>query len=316
MLSILHLSISILTTITPNRNSWGRRVKCCKKCKYKKPLEDFPTCRKARDGRTGECKLCRNARCNASRAARSRSLAPPAFKTCIRCAELRPITDFGRQVSQRDGYRNVCGSCFANLPCRQPGSRQVARSREATRRGKVYRTLQQWREYQRQNQRSRNLTRAPSSNIVRDHPDREFARVYRNLLYRVYTYPRTLGYQRLRVKKYKNANPEKVALWAGRRWQRIAEQHDQTVSPTAIYNLFSQATHCPYCGTNLHSDSEKSLDHMDAVALGGVHGLSNLIVCCRQCNQRKSDKPFWEWLANLNEPWRTQANELYARLHN
>lgn len=294
-------------------------MKACKKCKLKKTLDHFPPCVRARDGTTGECKSCRNARCNASRELRALTVPAAEAKVCTSCALLRPINDFGRQASQRDGYRNVCRSCFSKIPCRKPEARQQARSLEAQRRGKVYRTLCEWRYHQKACRHARresvSRSKPTKSNIITEHPDRELARRYRNLLYRTYTYPRTLGYQRLRVRKYKNTHPEKVALWSDRRWQRIADQHDHSVSPMALDELYGRATQCPYCGKSLLTDDHRSLDHMDPIARGGVHGLSNLVVCCRPCNQSKGDKRFAVWLMSLHDPWRTHAEALYTSLH-
>lgn len=293
-------------------------MKACKKCGGFKLLDEFPLCRKARDGRTGECKPCRNARCNSTRQARSLTVVAPGRKLCIRCSVTLPIDAFGRQNSQRDGHRNVCKACFTQTPCRRAAARQTARSKEARKRGKVYRTISEWRDHQRLTRLDRRVIlsrRAPRSHIISDHPDRELARLYRNLLYRVYTYPRTAGYQRLRVKKYKNAHPDRVALWSDRRWRRIAEQQDGSVSGPAVSALYGDAAQCLYCGAMFRSDEEKSLDHMDPIALGGLHGLSNLVVCCRSCNQRKRDKPFREWLLMLDEPWYGRAEALYVQLH-
>jgi 5-methylcytosine-specific restriction endonuclease McrA len=50
---------------------------------------------------------------------------------------------------------------------------------------------------------------------------------------------------------------------------------------------------CGYCG--LHADT---MDHIVPRALGGRHVWTNVVACCRRCNQRKGRKPLeqlgWE----------------------
>lgn len=46
--------------------------------------------------------------------------------------------------------------------------------------------------------------------------------------------------------------------------------------------------HCGYCGVFVPKD-ESTRDHIIPKAKGGETKASNLLMCCRECNQRKSD---------------------------
>jgi hypothetical protein len=51
------------------------------------------------------------------------------------------------------------------------------------------------------------------------------------------------------------------------------------------------------------SRKTKSLDHMVPLNKGGLHGIVNMIICCRRCNTAKRDKDFGDWLSKLKEPY-------------
>lgn len=119
--------------------------------------------------------------------------------------------------------------------------------------------------------------------------------------------------ERLRVKRYKYANPHRVAAQAGRRYRRMALQADGTLTPDVLEQLYRSARRCPYCGVRIDADTA-TLDHLEPVASGGVHGISNVTACCNSCNARKGARPFSLWLEMLAEPHRSRAERLYRRV--
>jgi len=108
------------------------------------------------------------------------------------------------------------------------------------------------------------------------------------------------------AKKYRDKNPA-IATAAQKRWRKInpekireysrkrrANKSSVTVGPVdeaAIYELCGNR--CAYCG----STKRLELDHIVALAAGGPHCESNLLVACRTCNSSKGTKPVAEWLA-------------------
>ena len=92
--------------------------------------------------------------------------------------------------------------------------------------------------------------------------------------------------------------------YAGKRLQQAIEQSDGTLSVAVVGRLFADAEGkpCPYCGDYM-SRATKSLDHMVPLNKGGVHGVVNMIICCKRCNTAKRDKDFGDWLSKLKEPY-------------
>ena len=92
--------------------------------------------------------------------------------------------------------------------------------------------------------------------------------------------------------------------YAGKRLQQAIEQSDGTLSVAVVGRLFGEAEGktCPYCGEYM-SKKTKSLDHMVPLNKGGLHGVVNMIICCRRCNTAKRDKDFGDWLSKLKEPY-------------
>ncbi len=76
--------------------------------------------------------------------------------------------------------------------------------------------------------------------------------------------------------------------------------------------LLKERKTCPYCLTPITKENAVA-DHMNPLKLGGANSQHNLTICCRECNQRKSGKPFTDWLAMLPEHRRRPALRWYQR---
>ncbi|HIF5541955.1 TPA: HNH endonuclease [Vibrio parahaemolyticus] len=78
--------------------------------------------------------------------------------------------------------------------------------------------------------------------------------------------------------------------------------------------LICENLSCLYCGeVFLQSGNltEIHIDHMDPLSLNGASDLSNTVAVCKDCNLKKSNKPFSEWVATLTEPHKTKALKRY-----
>ena len=122
--------------------------------------------------------------------------------------------------------------------------------------------------------------------------------------------------QQQRFKEWKLENPvlHKYRMRAGKhkREKRLKGLHDGTVTAAAIVRIQTERLCCPYCGKGLN-ESNRHIDHMNPVSKGGLHSVSNLIMCCDRCNVSKSDKSFDEWLGQIDEPHRVVALNEYNR---
>ncbi|WP_083747307.1 HNH endonuclease [Teichococcus deserti] len=106
--------------------------------------------------------------------------------------------------------------------------------------------------------------------------------------------------EKVRVAVYARRHAEPGTLCAEKRARadRIAAQTNGTLTKDVIRQIFGAAKDCPYCLARLHW-SDKTLDHIIPLKLGGIHGVSNVLVCCRTCNTRKNAKPPDRWLAQI-----------------
>lgn len=104
---------------------------------------------------------------------------------------------------------------------------------------------------------------------------------------------------RVRYAKDPAFRAKEKAKAAGRKASREAAMvRDGTLTPDVVRRLFATASTCPYC-ERLMARDDKTLDHITPVSLGGVHGISNVTVCCYSCNSRKHNMPFERWLSKL-----------------
>lgn len=118
--------------------------------------------------------------------------------------------------------------------------------------------------------------------------------------------------QRQRSTVYRHANPERVAKWGDKRKRLAAQQSDGSMTHDEVGRLFGEAEVCPYCERKLNGKN-KSLDHMIALSLGGSHSLQNTLICCRECNLRKSAAPFAEWIRTLSVSCGRRATRIYRQ---
>lgn len=84
---------------------------------------------------------------------------------------------------------------------------------------------------------------------------------------------------------------------------------DRTITGRKLRRLRTSAKECPYCGSMIDADNSH-LDHMTPLSLGGEHSIYNVVVCCPDCNMRKNDTPFMQWVNSLREPYKTSMKVL------
>lgn len=133
---------------------------------------------------------------------------------------------------------------------------------------------------------------------------REMERVGKVLAARRY-YKANSEKEKIRVKKYKHANPDKRIGWSRVRLKRTRAQSDGTVTASTVGAIIEGNSKCFYCGVTLSLD-ERSLDHIVPIATGGHHSTSNLVVSCKPCNTRKNKTDVWRFVSTFPEPTRTK----------
>lgn len=212
--------------------------------------------------------------------------------TCQTCGRTKPLSSFG---FNRKGTtpRARCRACRKEAYRRKRG----VRSRVDMQRVAQERALEK--------AARRVLVAAPRSNVLRDHPDPERGRLYRNALFRA-KYARDVDAERERVRVYKHAKPEQAEKWNGVRAERARVTSDGTLTQPVIRALLRAATECAYCECAL-TPRTRSLDHVIPLARGGAHSIANVVVACRDCNHRKSGRLLADWLDVLREIRRERA---------
>jgi 5-methylcytosine-specific restriction endonuclease McrA len=61
--------------------------------------------------------------------------------------------------------------------------------------------------------------------------------------------------------------------------------------------------HCVYCGRPFGKNVWREIDHIIPVSRGGKNNIENLIVCCQNCNARKSTSTLDEFRERLNKKY-------------
>ena len=91
-------------------------MKRCSRCQVTKPLDAFYRSSQSPDGRQGHCKACnrdglRERAARRPRKLRKRVEAPPGFKHCPGCKQIKPLEAFCNNRSSGDGKAFYCKEC-------------------------------------------------------------------------------------------------------------------------------------------------------------------------------------------------------------
>ena len=132
--------------------------------------------------------------------------------------------------------------------------------------------------------------------------------------------PRCLACYRRRIKEWRKNNPERAKQQRARYNKRFKEfrrdefnkkrrrlrkpetNHKQykkriewflsgNVTRTDLIEIYERDKVCVYCGTKViprfNPLDPRGFDHVISRANGGIHEKSNIVVCCRRCNELK-----------------------------
>lgn len=131
----------------------------------------------------------------------------------------------------------------------------------------------------------------------------------RTNLWRAANTEKALELKRRMDKKSRTEHPEKEAARKRRKRSKNPDRYrekyaerlawlrtgDVTVEQLAILAGESGSV-CRYCGeavrTRLTPSDPRGFDHVVPRSKGGRHTIGNLVVCCRSCNENRSDRGF------------------------
>lgn len=271
------------------------------------------------------------------------SLARDGRKVCSKCLAEKPISDFYPDARKADGLRPRCKECFKSGPKRRPYgtfSSQSPEYKRAWNRKNAERLLasgKRKRPYQTREQLAQSakgkreaaeirsnaiacaraawidwLARAPEWWLERR--DAVLAELKRE----------RLSVERQRYQDHRSADPERLrSAWRKAkhlRRLRRKDQSDGTLQREDFDLLYREAKTCIYCACKLTRRTpdewratDATLDHLNPLSGGGVHGHVNVVICCASCNFSKHDRALAEWLTELRPERAAAVRRLYKR---
>jgi len=115
---------------------------------------------------------------------------------------------------------------------------------------------------------------------------------------------------RSKIRKQLEGRGDKAKAGVLRRNKRQRLQADNTLTAFRLGKLLKANKSCLYCGKHL-KDTQKAFDHMNPLAKGGEHSITNLAISCKPCNNRKAAKDFLYWLQEIKPEHAERALNYY-----
>uniref|UniRef100_A0A6H1ZEI5 Putative homing endonuclease n=1 Tax=viral metagenome TaxID=1070528 RepID=A0A6H1ZEI5_9ZZZZ len=201
------------------------------------------------------------------------------IKCCTKCGKVKPITEFSKKETAKDGYRNRCKACIREEykiyhATHREEEREFRRRYKTTCPEKVKEAKRRYRETHREqlieaNRRYKviNQMEIKKRNKKYQHAHPEKARERQRKYYAAHPEKAKEFNRNHRAKKY-------VAIGKGitwEEWENICEKYDNQ---------------CLACG----KAGELTIDHIVPLSRGGVHDGSNIQPLCASCNAKKGKK--------------------------
>lgn len=96
---------------------------------------------------------------------------------------------------------------------------------------------------------------------------------------------------------------------------RMIAASDGSLTTDAVVRLVDKTDKCVYCGRDI-DEKTMTIDHMDPLALGGLHSISNIVLCCRDCNSQKGRLSFMDWVEEIDAEFRGPSLDAYRKYEN
>jgi len=188
------------------------------------------------------------------------------YKTCSKCRQRKPITDFNIDRQKSDNLQSRCRSC----------NRKIQSAYYRANREKVKIKQQEYRE------NNRDKIRTLISDWTKRNPEK-------NRQTSLAFYHRNKHKKNNNELSWAKQNPEANREKTARREAQKRANQSFVILSKDLKKLYDSV--CTYCGIS----GEIQADHVVPISRGGVHGISNLVPACRTCNQSKGSKLLSEW---------------------
>lgn len=193
-------------------------------------------------------------------------------KTCTKCGEAKPISEYYKQKHGKYGVRSRCISC----------------------------TLQENKEWDTKNPTQRAAislrwqVNNPDKNREKSRAWAEANKLKKKLYYeqnkkRILTYSST----------WAKSNRDRLNVRDRNRRARIRNAEGTHTAQDIQSQLETQDGYCAYCGVDLESTGYHT-EHIRPLNKGGRNDIINLVCTCPTCNTSKQDKTLPEWFDYLD----------------
>lgn len=289
-------------------------MKVCIECGQDKPLTEFRK-RKTKKGfsYSGKCWRCLGKKKRAKQEAiakdesrecrrikRNRGYVPDGFKYCWKCGQLKPLAGFHDRKSQKhnhkDGKQSECKACREAMRKERKPSVYI---------GILRRDWWMYKQGYYCKKHTPTLYCAECGEWFK--PSHKSQTICSDECVRIRDNKRSALYHK--------ANPWMMRARKYSRKLREYKQNDGSCTVHAFKLLYESRDTCLYCEATLTRDNI-TLDHMEPLSLGGLHGVSNLVPCCTECNDEKRAKPFYEWLARFKQADQFRIIKVYRQVRN
>lgn len=207
---------------------------------------------------------------------------PPLFahsKICSACHQEKPLEQFQRDASKKDGYRNFCKACTSDKR-KQQYAENPEKHRERSRINRANNP-----EYT----RAYNKAYRPKKNAK----DRK--RYANDPEYRVKRSQQVKAAHNarpdLRLARYNRYRLSRLGQFAEYTMRRYALQKAATVESVDYQQIRERSDGiCYICEKAILSHHEIEFDHVIPITRNGIHAESNIKVVHKVCNSRKNNK--------------------------
>ncbi len=226
------------------------------------------------------------------------------MKTCTKCGESKPLTEFTKHNQKKDGLHPSCKQCNnASKKLKYAANKESilasqkvyyeANKVKIAARAKVYRAeyadelkVRKAKHYQ----ENREYYLEQGKQYALEHKDEKQA------------YDRQYNYDHREKKAaqgqaWAERNREKSNLMKKNHKDktRLIKQ-SSSLTTLALFDWSNeQPKLCTYCNVDCRGDYH--IDHVEPLAKGGEHELGNMTISCPRCNLSKDDKQLIYWLA-------------------
>lgn len=216
----------------------------------------------------------------------------PPLKRCVRCGEEKPLAEFPRNRTSKDGHHHYCKTC----------KNEFARGSYQRHREHALAYQEQYRaEHPEKSSEVKRKSRLKKLDLYkardRAHYDanREQILAYSRRYHKQDRQQNPDKY-RARARRYKAQNPDKVRQHNHiRRARRLGDGGRHTASD--IQRQYrAQKGRCYYCQQQLGDTYH--VDHVIPISRGGSNGPENIVIACPACNLSKANKMPHEWDGN------------------